>query len=38
MGEVGSRAPAQKEGVDPEEADPGEATHLWVASVYQSWD
>ena len=38
MGEVGSRALAQKEGADPEEVDPGEATHPWIASVYLSWD
>ena len=33
MGEVGSRAPAQMG-----EADPEEATHPWLASVYPSQD
>ena len=28
VGEVGSRARAHKEGVDPEEGDPNKATHL----------
>ena len=36
MGKVGSRAPARMGKVDPGEADPGEATHPWVASVYPS--
>ena len=38
MGEVDSRARVRKEGADPEEADPGEATHPWIASMCWSWD
>ena len=37
MGEVGS-SPTRKEGADLEEADQGEATHLWVMSVCPSRD
>ena len=38
VGEVGLRAPAQKEGTDPKEADPSKATHPWVAFVCLSRD
>ena len=36
MEAVGSKAPARMGEADPEEADSGEATHLWVGSVYPS--
>ena len=38
VGEMGSRAWVRKEGADPEEADPGKATHPWVTSVDRSRD